>query len=698
MLVVLNPYVLEFANRTSVTLLGYAVAAVAAAGGPPRRARAARLVRGRPPFALLVASTGGGVNAAVTAWLLLAPAAAAALRAAAWARVSWRGAWRVRLARGAAGRRAPRCGGSCRWRCTRGYGRELPALHRVARRDLGHHAASARACAWLGYWLTYLGTGFGLKLCPSIDTSKTLLFDAPTVIASFLIPGLAVAGYAWSRRQRYAPVPARPCCSWALFVMVGGLPRGRAAAAGDHVRLLPRRGRSSSCARPTRPARSWRWRWPGSAGWRPPSCTGACAAGAALAWPPRRPPAVALVVAANWPAFEGKLLDQRVAYDQVPGAWRQAARDVDRDAARHAGAGAARPAVPVLPLGRHPGPDPGRADRPARHGPQHRALQRHPRGRPAVHHRQPRAAAAAGAGPAGAAAGPDERGRGGHRQRRRPRPQRLRRAAGRGPGPAAASPAWAARPPATARGARSAASRATSASAGRCPRCAATAASPARRLVRVAAGRGPDHGRRLGRDAGRHGRVRRAAAHRPLAYAGDRSRRAAAARGPRGAAPWSSATATAGACSPPRGRARTTAPRSAAGDPFSVDAALLDPFPERGTRRADRGAGARREVGCAAPYSPTFPQFPEHRPARRVRRPPEARTGSPTATCRASAATWTSTSAAPVARRPAGPAAPAREQHGRDRGRDRRQALSAPARLEPAAAGARRACAACAFA
>ena len=65
-----------------------------------------------------------------------------------------------------------------------------------------------------GYWLSYLGTGFGLKLFPSIETSKTLLYGAPMVIATFLIPGLAVAGYGWSRRQRYAPF-LLACCWWA---------------------------------------------------------------------------------------------------------------------------------------------------------------------------------------------------------------------------------------------------------------------------------------------------------------------------------------------------------------------------------------------------------------------------------------------------------------------------------------------------
>src|SRR3954470_7326216 len=70
----LNPYVVVFASRTTITLLGYALL--------PwlllvvhRGVRSAR--RGRwwwaAAFGLLVTSTGGGVNAAVTGWLLVGP-------------------------------------------------------------------------------------------------------------------------------------------------------------------------------------------------------------------------------------------------------------------------------------------------------------------------------------------------------------------------------------------------------------------------------------------------------------------------------------------------------------------------------------------------------------------------------------------------------------------------------------------------
>ena len=72
LLFLLNPYVVVFTARTSITLLGYAalpwlLVAV-------RRGLLARGWRWPAAFALIVTASGGGVNAAVTAWVLLGPA------------------------------------------------------------------------------------------------------------------------------------------------------------------------------------------------------------------------------------------------------------------------------------------------------------------------------------------------------------------------------------------------------------------------------------------------------------------------------------------------------------------------------------------------------------------------------------------------------------------------------------------------
>ena len=95
-----NPYVVVFANRTSITLLGYALL--------PwlllvvhRGLRDSRRWWWAVVFALLVTSTAGGVNAAVTAWLLVGPLLLAGYEAVV-GDVPWRSvrafAWRAAAA------------------------------------------------------------------------------------------------------------------------------------------------------------------------------------------------------------------------------------------------------------------------------------------------------------------------------------------------------------------------------------------------------------------------------------------------------------------------------------------------------------------------------------------------------------------------------------------------------------------------
>ena len=141
----LNPYVVVFANRTSVTLLGVRAAAVDAARRPPRAARTRAAGGGPRRSRCSWRASGGGVNVAVMAWLLLAPLALLVYEPAIGA-VSWRDARGVR----AAGRRLPRrrvavvgrAGGRARALRPR-----LPALHGAAGRDLGHHQRVRGAAA-----------------------------------------------------------------------------------------------------------------------------------------------------------------------------------------------------------------------------------------------------------------------------------------------------------------------------------------------------------------------------------------------------------------------------------------------------------------------------------------------------------------------------------------------------------------------
>ncbi len=93
---------------------------------------------------------------------------------------------------------------------------------------------------------------------------------------------------------------------------------------------------------------------------------------------------------------------------------------------RRARGGAARSAVRVLRLGRHDRPDPADARRHAGRHPQRGRLRRPPRDRPAVERRRARPATPRRPRPVGPAARPARRAGGRRRRRRRPRAQRRR--------------------------------------------------------------------------------------------------------------------------------------------------------------------------------------------------------------------------------------------------------------------------------
>ena len=208
----------------------------------------------------------------------------------------------------------------------------------------------------MGYWLSYLGVGYGGSLRPLFSGGGVLLFSWPVVIAGLLVPALALTGFVWTRRWRYGP----------FFLAARArraarddrrLPGGDAAAPGDELHLQPRRGGAV-------PAHDLQGRAAGGArarlpGGRPPRRGCAAAARWALVAVPLRGSS-----SAAWPLATGRALDSQLLLERVPPAWSAAADHVDRTApATTARRRASRPAVRLLRLGRDGRRDPAGAGR-----------------------------------------------------------------------------------------------------------------------------------------------------------------------------------------------------------------------------------------------------------------------------------------------------------------------------------------------
>src|SRR4051794_22182501 len=229
-----NPYVVVFANRSTFTLMAYAAL-------PWLLLCVHRGIRRggwwwASAFALILTSTGPGLNAAVWAWVLPGPvllllyeryvnrvpvrgfalrAAAATVAASIW----WVVPLLVQAAYGVDFLQFSEQVGSI-WGPT-----SLPEVLRL-----------------MGYWPSYLGVGYGDTLGPYFGTSPTMLFNLPTVVASLVVPGLALTGFAWTRRWRYGPFFLALALVGLVAMSVGfpeGTPLRRAATLTyDHVQAL----------------------------------------------------------------------------------------------------------------------------------------------------------------------------------------------------------------------------------------------------------------------------------------------------------------------------------------------------------------------------------------------------------------------------------------------------------------------------
>jgi arabinofuranan 3-O-arabinosyltransferase len=314
-----NPYVVVFTSRDTVFLLAYAalpwLMLIAHRG-----LREPRRWWWPAAFALVTTSSGGGVNATVTALVLLGPVLLVAyevLLGDARRGVAWSLTWRTGLATGLA----------CVWWV-------IPLLVQAAyglnflqfTEQVGAIWATTslpESLRLMGYWPSYLGVGYASRLLPYYQDSATLLFNPLTVAASLLVPALALAGYLWTRRWRYAPFLLALSLT-SLLVMSVGYPTGTLARSGvtfiyNHVTALQflrttyKAGPLLALAVALLAGAGMRAAWQRWHGW-----SGAAALGVGGV----------LLVLGSLPLFEGRALE--LTWKSVPAAWTQAGRELDR--------------------------------------------------------------------------------------------------------------------------------------------------------------------------------------------------------------------------------------------------------------------------------------------------------------------------------------------------------------------------------
>jgi hypothetical protein len=320
----LNPYVVVFSSRTSLFLLGYAAL--------PwlllvvhRGVRDPRKLWWAAAFALILASVGGGVNAAVTAWLLVGPALLL-LYEPLLGGVAWRSAGAFAVRAGVATALA-----SVWW--------VVPALVQASHGldflafteqvgSIWNTTSLTESLRLMGYWPSYLGVGYADALEPYFGSSRSLLFDPPVVVASLLVPALAITGLVWTRRWRYGPFLLALCLVGMLAMSVGfpeGTPLRRAANflynqsdALDFLRTTYKAGPlvaiAVACLSGAAAAELWRR-----------TASGRGRAGLAVA-------GAALVALAALPMVRGQAVE--LTWERIPAAWTDAARDLDRELPR----------------------------------------------------------------------------------------------------------------------------------------------------------------------------------------------------------------------------------------------------------------------------------------------------------------------------------------------------------------------------
>lgn len=313
-----NPYVVVFTGRTTVFLLAYAalpwLMLIAHRG-----LREPRRWWWPSAFALVTASTGGGVNATVTALVLLGPVLLVLYEVGlrdVTAGAAWSLAWRTVLATAV----------SSAWWVAPLLVQSHYGLNFLAFTEqvgaIWATTSLTESLRLMGYWPSYLGQGYGSALAPYYQDSATLLFDPWVVAASLLVPALALAGYVWTRRWRYGPF-LLGLALVALLVMSVGYPTGTLARSGatfiyNHVtavqflRTTYKAGPLLALALALLAGGAAGALWPRIGARRRPVVTAA---------------ATALLVLSALPLFEGRALE--LTFTAVPAAWTDAGRSLN---------------------------------------------------------------------------------------------------------------------------------------------------------------------------------------------------------------------------------------------------------------------------------------------------------------------------------------------------------------------------------
>jgi len=338
----LNPYVVTYASRVSVSLLGYAALPflllivhrglrARRRNGPDQEDRAGTGWLWPAAFALVVTSSGGGINAAVTAWVLVGPLLLLLYEplagGVAW-RAVWRFVWRTALLGAVT---------SLWWvvplLVQSKYG--LPFLPYTEQAGTIWNTTSAtESLRLMGFWLSYVGTGYGGRLTPYMTDAGTLLFWVPALIASLLVPAAALGGFAWTRRWRYAPFFLL-LTLLGVIVMIAGFPEGTPLRRGmtfaynhlvslQFLRTTYKAGPLVALGLAVLGGAAAEVLWARLRAVERP-------AGRRVAQTAMAVGVLAAVALAAWPIVRGVGLEQKLAWKAIPAAWTGVAADLDRD-------------------------------------------------------------------------------------------------------------------------------------------------------------------------------------------------------------------------------------------------------------------------------------------------------------------------------------------------------------------------------